>query len=162
MFDDNGALESWVFADRYLQLEDATVDNIDGYIERAGGGWENWSIGSINNEPDVMEAVYRKHQKDSQPVYVLFVSDGGVYKNSEIKDLIKKAARAPLFWQFVGIGGQDYGILEKLDTMRGRYVDNANFFALDDIDSISDEALYDRLMNEFPQWLKAAKAKRIL
>ena len=162
MFDDNGALESWVFADRYLQLEDATVDNIAGYIECAGGGWENWSIGSLNNEPGVMEAVYRKHKNDSQPVYVLFVSDGGVYKNNEIKDLVKKAARAPLFWQFVGIGGQDYGILEKLDTMRGRYVDNANFFALDDIDSISDEALYDRLMGEFPQWLKAAKAKRIL
>ena len=162
MFDDNGALESWVFAERYLQLEDATVDNIAGYIDHASGGWESWSIGAINNEPDVMEAVYLKHKDDQLPVYIIFVSDGGVYKNNEIKAIIKKAARAPIFWQFIGIGGQDYGVLEKLDTMRGRYVDNANFFALDDIDSLSDEALYDRLMGEFPQWLQEAKAKRLL
>jgi hypothetical protein len=27
---------------------------------------------------------------------------------------------------------------------------------------VNDEQLYDQLLNEFPQWLKAAKAKRIL
>jgi len=57
---------------------------------------------------------------------------------------------------------ENYGILEKLDTMDGRVVDNANFFALDDIDRISDEQLYERLLNEFPQWLKEARLKKIL
>ena len=46
--------------------------------------------------------------------------------------------------------------------MEGRFIDNANFFALDDIDSISDEQLYERLMGEFPIWLKQAKQKNIL
>ncbi|KJS86179.1 VWA domain-containing protein [Desulfosporosinus sp. BICA1-9] len=58
-----------------------------------------------------------------------------------------------LFWQFVGIGRENYGILEKLDTMESRVVDNANFFAIDDIDRISDEQLYERLLNEFPHLL---------
>ncbi|KJR46304.1 tellurium resistance protein [Desulfosporosinus sp. I2] len=58
-----------------------------------------------------------------------------------------------MFWQFVGIGRENYGILEKLDTMESRVVDNANFFALDDIDRISDEQLYERLLNEFPHLL---------
>lgn len=162
MFDDDGVLESWAFASRYRQLENVTIDNIDGYIERANGGWRRWDIGGVNNEPDVMEAVYQKHKNSSLPVYVIFISDGGVSKNKQIKDIIKTAAHVPIFWQFVGIGGKNYGVLEKLDEMAGRYVDNANFFALDDIDSVSDEALYDRLMGEFPQWLAAAKAKRIL
>lgn len=89
-------------------------------------------------------------------------ADGGVSQNRKIKELIKTAAYAPIFWQFVGINGKNYGALEKLDEMQDRYVDNANFFALDDIDSISDNALYDRLTNEFPLWLKAANDKHIL
>ena len=50
-----------------------------------------------------------------------------------------------------------YGILEQLDTMPGRYVDNANFFALDDLHDISDVELYDRMLKEFPLWLKEIK-----
>jgi hypothetical protein len=46
--------------------------------------------------------------------------------------------------------------------MSRRLVDNANFFHLDRIEEVTDEQLYDQLLNEFPQWLKAAKAKRIL
>ena len=46
--------------------------------------------------------------------------------------------------------------------MEGRYVDNANFFQLNDIMSISDSELYERLLNEFPEWLKEAKQKGIL
>ena len=60
----------------------------------------------------------------------------------------------PIFWQFVGIGGSDYGILEELDTMKKRVVDNADFFAIDNIDALSDEELYEKLLNEFPKWLK--------
>lgn len=162
LFDDNGILESWAFASKYKQLEDATVENIKDYILKTNEGWENWRIGAFNNEPKVMEAIFQKHQKSSLPVYIIFISDGGIYKDKKIEEIIKKAAKSPIFWQFIGIGGSDYGILEKLDEMQGRYIDNANFFALDDIDSVSDEALYDRLMNEFPKWLKEAKKKSIL
>lgn len=162
MFDEDGSLESWAFATRFKNLEDVSVDNIDGYIEHASGGWRHWDIGGVNNEPDVMEAIYMKHKDADIPIYIIFISDGGVSKNRQIKDIIKTAAYAPIFWQFVGVGGKNYGVLEKLDEMAGRYVDNANFFALDDIDSISDEELYDRLMGEFPQWLQEAKVKGIL
>ena len=46
--------------------------------------------------------------------------------------------------------------------MDGREVDNVNFFAIKHPTSVSDERLYELLMNEYPQWLKAARAKGIL
>lgn len=162
LFDDDKTLEVWAFASRFKALEDVTLDNISGYINRANGGWINWDIGGTNNEPAVMQAIWDKHKSAPLPVYILFVSDGGVSKNRQIKSIITQAAHGPLFWQFVGIGRSNYGALEKLDEMSGRVVDNANFFALDDLDSISDEALYDRLMGEFPSWLRAAREKGIL
>lgn len=76
--------------------------------------------------------------------------------------LITESSTKNLFWQFVGLGQANYGILEKLDDMTGRFIDNADFFALDDISKISDEELYDRLLTEFPGWIKEARAKGIL
>lgn len=62
----------------------------------------------------------------------------------------------------MGVGGSNYSILEKLDNMDGRVVDNANFFAIDDFDRVPDDELYERLLNEFPTWLKEARAKKII
>ncbi|MNC51106.1 hypothetical protein D3C75_1003850 [compost metagenome] len=73
-----------------------------------------------------------------------------------------EAAVHPVFWQFVGIGHSDFEVLRTLDDMRGRIVDNADFVHLKRIEKVTDEKLYDKLLNEFPRWIKAAKAKRIL
>lgn len=162
LFDDDGTLDVWAFASKHRQLTEAALENIGSYVDQADGGWKRWKLGFGNNEPPVMEEIYSVYKDSDQPVYILFISDGGIYKDQQIESIIKKAAYGPLFWQFVGIGGKKYGILEKLDTMEGRVVDNASFFSLDDIDSISDEELYDRLMNEFPSWIEAAKRQHIL
>ncbi|WP_426075667.1 vWA domain-containing protein [Janthinobacterium sp. PSPC3-1] len=96
------------------------------------------------------------------PVFVLFISDGGVSHNDEIQFLIRWASTLPIFWQFIGIGGSSYGALEKLDDLSGRHIDNANFFAIDDLRQISEAELYDRMMQEFPAWLKQARARDII
>jgi len=68
------------------------------------------------------------------------------------------ASHHPIFWQFIGLGGSSYGVLEDFDTMTGRHVDNASFFAIDDFKSISDAELYDRMLKEFPLWLEKVKS----
>lgn len=161
-FDDDGELDVWVFSQKVLALPPATLGNYGNYIKQADYGWRNWGMMSTNNEPAVIEKVIQHYRESALPVFVIFVSDGGVSQNREIKRLLSDAARLPIFWQFVGIGGRNYGILEKLDTMTERLVDNCGFFALDDLHSVSEQALYDRLLHEFPSWLKEAKNKRIV
>lgn len=161
-FDDDGELDVWAFSSNLLALPSATLNNYANFIDTAENGWRNWGMMSINNEPKVIKAVIEQYQNSHLPVLVIFISDGGVSRNKEIKDLLTGAACLPIFWQFVGIGGHKYGVLEQLDTMTGRVVDNCGFFALDDLNSISEQALYDRLLSEFPLWLKAAKTKHII
>ena len=97
------------------------------------------------------------------PTFIVFLSDGGVTDEQGIKKAVADAAKYPLFWQFVGLAGSNYGILEKLDTMDGsRLVDNTNFFHVDDLGKITDEQLYERLLTEFPDWIKKARLKGIL
>ncbi|MBB3104231.1 vWA domain-containing protein [Azomonas macrocytogenes] len=164
-FDDNGALDCWAFGSSPVQLADIDLANHKDYILTEQGGWKRWAVGSrVNNEPAVMRQVidFYKDSGERTPIYVLFISDGGVHENRAITRLMAEAAALPIFWQFVGLGGRDYGILAKLDDMAGRQVDNCNFFALDDLDDVSEERLYELLMEEFPGWLKAAKAAHII
>jgi hypothetical protein len=162
-FDDDGRFEVWAFDRKPKVLPAVTTANIKNYIETAHGGWKKW-YGGVNDEPKVMREVidFYRAEPHAPPAYVLFVSDGGVHQNKAIKALMTEAAQYPIFWQFMGLGGRNYGVLEKLDTMTGRIVDNCGFFAIDDLHDLSDAQLYDRLLEEFPDWLKAATAQGII
>lgn len=162
MFDDDGELDAWAFAQKSIHLSSINLDNINDYLINEKDGWNRWDIGGVNNEPVVMEDIIDMYENSNEPVYIIFISDGGIYKKGPIKKLLIKSSSKPIFWQFVGIGGSDYGILEELDTMKKRVVDNADFFAIDNIDALSDEELYEKLLNEFPKWLKEAKDKNII
>ncbi|MFL0428757.1 VWA domain-containing protein [Moraxella sp. 179-F 1C4 NHS] len=164
-FDNDGSFECWAFAQYTTQLDDVTLTNVNQFIQTTKRGWRNWQVGArINQEIPAIEAVINYYQQfdDGIPVYVLFISDGGVGSGRQMQKVLTQAATLPIFWQFVGIGGRNYGVLEKLDDMAGRIIDNCNFFELERITGISDERLYELLLEEFPSWLNEAKLKRIM
>ncbi len=163
-FDDDGSFECWAFAQHTTRLDEVTLQNVNDFVKTTKGGHKNWQVGArINEEIPAITAVIDHYQniKDNLPTYVLFISDGGVGSSRKMQEILTQASSLPIFWQFVGIGGQNYGVLEKLDDMSGRVVDNCNFFALDKIDSISDERLYELLLEEFPLWLDDVKRKNV-
>ncbi len=162
-FDDNGSLDVWVYDTEFSRLPPVTEQEFGSYVFTHI--MNNNAIHKFgrNNEPPVMEDVIRKYteeENDPTPVFIIFINDGGVVRPT--KKVIMSSSVQPIFWQFVGIGDSDFEVLKQLDTMTGRLVDNASFIHLDRIEDVSDEELYDQLLNEFPQWLKAAKAKGIL
>lgn len=162
-FDDNGSLDVWVYDNEFSRLAPATEADFDNYVQKEIIRNRHIHKFGYNDEPPVMKDVIRKYTKEevsSLPVFLVFINDGGVSKT--IKKVISESAVHPIFWQFVGIGYSDFSVLKKLDTMEGRIVDNANFIHIEDIASISDETLYNLLLNEFPQWIKAATEQRIL
>ena len=188
--DDDGTLDVWSYATETLALPPLQVDYLAEWISlyvrqrkattgqggadatlareaaaRAAGwpipDWE--SIGGQNEEQKVMATIIERFSQapSPPPVLVLVLTDGGLYRDKAIADLLRQASRLPIFWQFVGVGRARYGILEKLDTLSGRIVDNAGFFAVDDLDEVDDAALYERLLSQFPAWLTAARAAGI-
>jgi stress response protein SCP2 len=160
--DDNGVLDVWFFGSKFMRAPSVTERDYEDYVKntypmpRFFGG-----VGVGNNEPLVMADVIHKYTIEEPnkeiPSYIIFFSDGGIYEEKNISKLLVDSSKENIFWQFVGIGNAKYGVLKKLDNLSGRIVDNANFFALDDLDKISDEELYNRLFNEFPHWLHEAR-----
>jgi stress response protein SCP2 len=155
-FDDDGELDLWYYGSRPKRMPSVNTGNYKGAVPSK---WESLmsSLGYGNHEPAVMKQVIDEYRGSKLPAYVLFITDGGVGNEQDIKKLLVQASKEPIFWQFVGVGGSGYGVLERLDTMSGRYVDNANFFALNDFRRVEDGELYSRMLAEFPVWLKEAK-----
>lgn len=166
--DDNGRLEAYLYARSFAKLPDITVEHSDEwaqtYLHLRGnhGGIDYDRIGGRNDELPIMRDILSSVRPGDGPTLVLFFTDGGFANKREISALMREAAGLPVFWQFIGLGMANYGLLRTLDELTGRLVDNAGFFALDDIDRVDDGELYTRLLGEFPDWLRAARAVGVL
>jgi len=70
---------------------------------------------------------------------------------------LRSAAAAP-----GGSSSSEFRFLEELDDMGGRFLDNADFFAVENPADIPDDQLFDLLMTEYPGWLNQARSKGLL
>ncbi|QIY72126.1 VWA domain-containing protein [Streptomyces sp. RLB1-33] len=182
--DDDGVMQAWTFASHAARLPDLTLGELPEWLElhvRVGelslfrrskkprkgllpGQVDMRSVGIQNEEQKAIAEVraYVREHPAVDPTLVLFFSDGGVYRNKEIEQELRGAVEEPIFWQFVGLGRSNYGVLERFDTLPGRRVDNVGFFAVDDISGLPDPELYDRLLSQFPAWMTAARGLGII
>ena len=165
-FDDDGTVPVVFF---YIDgATDLTLGRHQGRIEKLH---QNLGHMGRTNYHWAMDAVI-DHYLDSgscSPALVVFQTDGGPTSRIAAERYLCKAARLPLFWQFVGFGDPDdneFAFLRKLDTLAvpaTRVVDNAGFFhAGRDPQAVDDQLLYNRLLNEFPTWLTDARAAGVI
>ncbi|MBQ8904818.1 MAG: VWA domain-containing protein [Ruminococcus sp.] len=155
-FDNDGSLDFWLYGSLPRRMPAVTMKNFEFAVPMP---FEQtmFDLGYGNNEPDVMRQVIDEYRNSDLPAYVIFITDGDIKLERDIKNLLTDSSRLPIFWQFVGVGGKNYGVLQRLDAMQGRYVDNAGFFALDDFQRVPNDTLYDRLLSQFPQWLNTIR-----
>ncbi|MFJ7072585.1 vWA domain-containing protein [Streptomyces sp. NPDC098781] len=167
-FDDDGTVPVVFFStDVDAETEIALADH-QGRIERIVSGLGHMGKTSYHL---AMDAVI-DHYLDSgsqHPALVVFQTDGGPINKLAAERYLCKAAPLPLFWQFIGFGdatSKQFDFLRKLDELAvpdKRVIDNAGFFhAGSDPRTVSDAELYDRLVEEFPKWLVAARAQGIV
>lgn len=183
-FDDNESLEVFKFHQGSIPVnKEVTPTNYETFVEKYV---MKGSMGGTNYAPVMKDIVgtspvksgglggfiknlFTKKSNTEEiaelPTYVIFITDGDCFDTSESLSYIKEISNKPIFWQFVGIGNSSFRTLEELDTMRGRVIDNANFFSIRDIREIStmsDQDLLGKLLTEFPSWYKEAKEKNIV
>jgi hypothetical protein len=179
-FDDNGEFELFLFEnDAYRHKNNVSVDNVENIVKREilnkyefGGTSYAPVINAIKEEycPSTSKSFFGKlfGSKKSEtttidyPVYVIFITDGENDDRTAAVKAITEASKHGIFFQFVGIGRENFRFLSHLDEMEGRFVDNANFFKINDISKISDQELYSKLFTEFPDWLKLAKQHQLI
>ena len=162
---DAAAMDFWAFAAKSRQFGAVTMDNVRDYTFAEMGGFERWMSMlnyQFNNEPEAMRDIMMIYGGLRAPVMVLFVTDGHLSADWAIEEILIKTSRFPIYWQFIGIGGSEYGILSCLNEIDGRHSNNAAFLKLEDIDDLSDQALFQELLCNLEQWLNELSCKKML
>lgn len=161
-FDDNQELDLWIFEDGFKRLGGITKNNFYNFVKNEI--MNKYDMGGTNYAPVMKDIVkkYIKEEPSSLPNYVIYVTDGDNADKTETTNFIKEVSDKPIFWQFVGIGDSEFKFLTKLDDLKDRYVDNADFFKIRDINKVSDKELYNNLLNEYPSWLKEVRKKGMI
>jgi hypothetical protein len=163
LLDDNGEMEVWFFGDFPVRSAPVRVSDAPDYLERQAADKKRAEGG--NFEPRVMKEIldWAAAEPSPHPTLVLFWSDGGVHAEKQITELLVRSSNRPVYWMFLGLGVADYGVLARLDNVRGGVVDNAGFLPIDDIDLLSDDDLYGQIFGSFvSRWHAAATAAGIL
>ena len=160
--DDDGTVPVIFFDSIAYPAVEVSLDAYQGVVGR-----EHQRLGAMGGTryDEAIAAVIKHYSKSgaTDPAFVVFQTDGEPDWGTEglVATAIRNASKLPIFWQFVGFGSS-FQFLQDLDTLTGRDVDNAGFFAVGhDPSALTDADLYDLLMGEFPQWLTAARAHGI-
>lgn len=166
--DDDGTVPVVFFSTDVDAVADIELAGHQGRIDRIVAGLGHMGKTSYHL---AMDAVI-DHYLDSgaeDPALVVFQTDGGPISRPAAERYLCKAARLPLYWQFVGFGDPDsrqFDFLRRLDGLpvpERRAVDNAGFFhAGEDPRRVPDRDLYDRLLDGFPAWLASAREEGIV
>ncbi|MFD9540616.1 vWA domain-containing protein [Streptomyces sp. NPDC060022] len=143
---------------------DGTADiSLDAYRDRINPLHESMGHMGRTNYHVAMQAVIDHYEScgATDPALVVFQTDGSPTSKAAAEHVLCTAARLPIFWQFIGFGYDDFRFLRKLDELpvpARRVIDNAGFFAAGPSPRDTGDAdLYDQLLQEFPQWLTAAR-----
>jgi von Willebrand factor type A domain. len=161
-FDDNGEMEAWIFDNNFYRLPSITMENFYNYVK--DNILHKYMMGGTEYSP-VLKDIYKKYMLEDPeklPNYIIFITDGENQDRGETTRVITKMSKYPIFIQFVGIGNCSFNYLKCLDEMKGRYVDNANFFEVNDINDINDDELYNKLLSEYPVWLEYKEVKKMI
>lgn len=183
-FDDDGSIDIFLFGKNAHDAGELTISNFNGFVNRLikqypleGSTFYAKALRTIRKHYFGSASHRKKPLAQDIPIYVMFITDGDTFDKEDTTKHIINSSYEPIFWQFMAIGESkkdakkgffkslfqsDFTFLEELDNLPDRYIDNANFFSVKDPASISDNELYDLLMQEYPTWVKDAKTSGLI
>jgi hypothetical protein len=189
-FDDNEQVDVFLFGANAHEVGELGMHNFQAFLSGVlrqypleGGTMYGSAMRMIRRQYFSFDGPRQQPISAHQPVYVMFVTDGATFDRAVTVEQLRASAFEPIFWQFMAIGNSpkavdysanqkpgflkrllttDFAFLENLDTLPGRFLDNANFFAVNDPANVPDEMLFELMMTEYPGWLEQARRAGLL
>jgi hypothetical protein len=181
-FDDNQTLDAWTFSNGYYAIPPITPDLFSTYVRKhilENGKVSKW--GGTDYAPVIQAAIehygfqnpstptsgggffglFKKvqqpvatptpYQGKPAPAFLIMVTDGENSDHAEARRVLEAASKHDIYVEFVGIGNSNFRFIEAVADA----YPNVGFVAIRDLQAMTDEALYDALVNaEFAEWIK--------
>lgn len=181
-FDDDGDIDFFVFDSGATHLGVIGLDDFGGSVARLT---KNRRMGSTNYADAFLKvrdhfgfaapapvkkglfSAFKKVQPASDapadhPVYALFLTDGAPDNAEAAVAALTNVSTAPIFWKFLSIGPSKMQFLQKLDDLTDRFVDNADYQHVGDLDAVAEADLFDLMLEEFPEWITEVRSKGLI
>ena len=152
--DDTGELEVYVFNNYCQQLAPMTLDNYEDYVKTEILNKGKGPSGGTSYAPVIEETMRTYDDGSPYPAFGIFITDGENSDNGSTDTAIRKSSKYKIFYQFVGIGDENFRYLQRLDDLDGRQVDNTAFVKVEDFTRLDDDQLFNKLLEQYPQWLQ--------
>jgi uncharacterized protein YegL len=152
---DDGKIPVVLFDSKAHEPFIVSIENFRGAVRQGYMGTTNYAA--------AMQKILEVHKQEisqGKPVFVVFFTDGEPNSRADAEKVIRESSDKSVFWMFVGVGGNRFPFLEKLDDLKNRVVDNADFFVFNR--GMTDKELYNKMMNEFPYWLAETRRRGIV
>jgi hypothetical protein len=170
-FDDNQSLESYWFSNAAGVAPEIKPEDFDNYVGKflASVPDKNLWNGTyyakalealwddINGKETVSKGFFGLFKKEQQkslypPTYVMFVTDGDAYDETEADKLLAKFADKKTYIQLIGVGrGSSFNYLKRMADKYG----HVGFVTFPDLEKTSDQKLYEAMLNdELCDWIK--------
>lgn len=167
-FDDDGDIDVFLFGQKVHEYGTVDVTNYKTFSadvtrkHRLEGGTR------YGLAMERIRSFYSTNNPENLPVFVMFVTDGGTDDKPKTKKMLVQSSKEPFFWKMMGIIPDNRwskgrsGFLQELDDLPGRDIDNCDFFNVTDPAGMPDEEFFDNVMEEYPEWVKEAKAQNLI
>lgn len=149
-------IDMFLFEKKSNRLPQITQTNYLNYVSQEIGKYQM-------NGTDIfapIEDIDKNYRQIPKNVFVILITDGEnneEVSNQKIREYFKTHNNTSIFWQFVGLGAK-FDFLESLEKIAS----NVSFFALNDVQAISNETLLDRVLQKLPNWYKESKTKGLI
>lgn len=171
-FDDDGMLEIMLFSNDAFNLTPVSVDNFYNFVNDKVLNFCTWSgtyyapfinlvlkefiSENIQEQPKSLFQKIKNYFKKKEveikedlgsktPIYFLCITDGENSDDFETQVSLRNSENLHIYFQFVGIGTSSFNSLEKYSTQ----FKNVSFFSVKDIKNLTDDQLYNKLLDNF-------------
>jgi len=168
-FDDNQSLEAYAFGSDVCEVEPITPDDFDSYVNHKfipqvpsnilwSGTHYSKALKKIHgdvkgNAPGFIRSLFGAKTKDTEPSYLMFITDGEDQGNSaEADQLVHMLGNENMYIQLIGVGNADFSLLRVLANKH----DHVGFVTFPNLNKTTDEQMYETLLNDdLCNWVKS-------
>lgn len=164
--DKDKVIDMWAFHNDSFELPAVKEGNIDNYVNReivrkiSSGGTDYAPVmkeivdKSSPGKAGIFGGIFGKKAASDEPSLAIFITDGENSDRSHAERVIKQSQDKDLYWVLIGIGNGNFSFIQHL----GDEYPNAGYLKIDDIETVSDDFLYENIISqEFADWVAKFK-----
>ena len=158
-FDKDKQIDIWAFHNDSFSLPSVNEKNVENYVSKVIE--KKVEYGGTEYAPVLKEMVESSKaskgflgfgKKELEPTLAIFITDGQNSDERAASKILEDIKAAPsIYWLLVGIGRSSFSFIKNAADK----LDNVGFVAIEDIQHISDEKLYEALLSdELVKWFE--------